>query len=284
MKEIPTKRENILRFFSYLPFMFDGERFKDIETSCQFIFTDIDDGLPVYIMFHEGSVEYSEGFIDAPRVTVRVASSLWLDITSGEKSAAWALFTRKLRVEGRLSDFRLLPKLLTKKHDVPHSLPLPKRWTPPLDVLVINGSPRKKEGLTSFYLKPFMELSEGRTRHPRRVQRPQSEVLFAICGFPEYQQFGPLISLFERHAISANMPLAAKVLISGAMGLFYSPNSRRRLEDTLDAIQTAGEQVVKKGRVDIRVLKRIRGGKIPKGWQDGANIYWLKEMQEKKGV
>jgi putative sterol carrier protein len=157
MKTLPTPKESIMSLFEDMVVQFDEEKFHDVDLTYQFIFADIEGGLPVFIRFFNGAAEFREGYCESPSVTVSVPSGLWLDICAGRRNPAWALITKKLTVKGALSHFRLMPKLLKTQLDISRSATFVKQWTKPATVLVLIGNPRRKNGLTYFYLQPFLE-------------------------------------------------------------------------------------------------------------------------------
>lgn len=146
---------------------FDGERFRDLTATYQFIFSDIDNGYPIYIAFSEGKSEFHEGLAKNPTITITSPCNVWLDISGGLRNPIWALLTKKYTFKGEFSYLKLLPKLTTKKITVPKSKAFLGRWESPSKVLVIIGNPRKKNGLTYFYLQSFLE---GMKRSGARIE------------------------------------------------------------------------------------------------------------------
>ncbi len=364
MKTLPSKKETIRSLFHHMTLRFEGEKHPDLEALYQFVFTDIDNGFPISLRFSKGKADFSEGSSEGPAITVRTPSDIWLDIAGGQRNPVWALLTRKYAVEGKRSLLGLLPRLLTRRMDTPKSKTFPTDWTAPSQVLVLVGNPRKKNGLTYFYLQsfldgmrtsgaaieeiflyekkinhclgcfhcwtktpgrciqnddqaeliekleaadlilyalplyyhsipghvknhldrqlprmyPFMEKTGASTRHPRRTSVRQNMVLFSICGFPELKQFEPLVANFEAYARHDNITLIEKVLVPGAMELYYNPTSRTLLLEKLDHLRSAGEEIMKRGYVRRATLKGI--SKMPRSshWHDGANMYWHSEM------
>ncbi len=157
MKELPTPKESIQSLFQNMVLLFEGEKHPELEAAYQYVFTDIDDGYPIYIAFSKGKAEFHEGHHERPLVTVRTHSDTWLDIAGGFKNALWAMLTKKVTVEGSIADLRKLTGLLTKKIETPKSRIFTGPWTRPSRALVLVGNPRKKNGLTSFYLGPFVD-------------------------------------------------------------------------------------------------------------------------------
>ena len=366
MKTLPSLKDSILSLFHHMELRFDGDRYPHLEATYQFIFTDIDDGFPVYVRFSRGKAEHAEGTGDHPSITIRTPAALWLDISGGLRNPVWAMMTRRFTVEGRRSLLRLLPKVLTKKVLVPSSPDLASACTAPSRVLVLTGNPRKKNGLTYFYLQallegmrragasveeimlyerkighclgcfhcwtrtpghciqkddqaelmekmnaadlivyamplyyhsmpglvkdhfdrqlpmvlPYMGQAGGITRHPRRHPARHSIALFSICGFPEIEQFDPLVRTIETYAKLGNTRVAATVLIPGAMKLYYDPTQRTKLLEMMGSLRSAGEQIVRTGAVDRNTARTIRNAPSSLAtWRDNSNWYWYDEQK-----
>lgn len=369
MIELLSPKDSILSLFKNMTTLFDGEKYPDVDLVYQFVFTDIDEGFPVYIRFSNGKAEFREGYSEHPAIVISVASDLWLDISGGLRNPLWALMTKKLTVrQGRLSHLRLLPQMLSKKIAVPRPQITSSRWSLPARALVMVGNPRKKNGLTSFYLAPFLEgmgkagteietiylydkkinhcmgcfkcwtatpgvciqkddqaellakiekaelivyalplyfhslpglvkthldrqlplyqpyfeNADNMTRHPQRVAMKKSIVLFSICGFPELEQFGPLVKTFEAYTQAGSASLAAKVLLPGAMELYYNPTKRSLLIAKLGHLRKAGEQVVRHGKIQRSTLKAISKMVNIQDFIDTGNMYWHNEITSGK--
>lgn len=160
MKTLPTLKESVLSLFDSMVLRFDGGKYRDMDITYQFIFTDIDDGHPIHIRFSGGTAEYAPGYSEKPDVTIHTPAALWLDISGGFRNPLWSLLTGRCRITGRRSLLRLLPRLLTRKISFPRSQSF-NGWTPPAKVLVLMGNPRRQQGLTGFYLQPFVEGIAG---------------------------------------------------------------------------------------------------------------------------
>jgi len=363
MKELPTPKKSIQSLFKNMVLLFDGEKYTHVDVVYQFVFTDIENGFPMYIRFSNGTAEFHEGLNDRPSVVIRTPSNVWLDISGGFRNPFWAMLTKKFIVQGSLSHLRTLPMLLTKKIETPRSLTFSTKWTNPSRALVLIGNPRKKNGLTGFYLEafldgmrkagvqteeiylydkkinhclgcfacwtktpgvcvqkddqaellekldtadmivyalplyynslpglvkdhfdrqlplhyPYLEKAAGLVRHPRRMSIQQSMVLFSICGFPEVEQFEPLVKTFEAYTRQENIPFAANVLLPGAMELYFNPTKRSLLLKKLEHLRSAGEQIITQGRVQKGTLKAISKVAHRGNWLDGANMYWHQE-------
>lgn len=366
MMRIPTSRESVRSLFEYMTVLFDGENHPKVDLVYQFFFTDIDEGFPIYIHFHDGQADFHEGQHASPAVTVRTASDTWLDIAGGFRNAVWAAVTGKIAVRGSLSRFALLPRLLTRTVETPRPSLADSSWTRPGRALVLVGNPRRRNGLTSFYLEPFLdgmrsagtvveevylydkkinpcfgcfacwtrtpgicvqkddqqdlleiidaaelvvyamplyfhsmpglvkdhfdrqlpkaypffEKAHGLTRHPLRSPSRRSMVLFSLCGFPEVEQFEPLVRTIEAHARHDGMNLRAAVLLPSAMQFYHDPTRRSVLLRKLELLRSAGEQVVLRGRVRKATLSSLARIPRQKEWIARSNMYWQRQIEE----
>jgi len=164
MIDIPSTKENLSNLFRYWVNLYDNNRFPDFEAIYQFVFEDEGKNYHFYLSVSEGKAEYGEGKHKSPSLTIYSPVSVWLDIMSGKLSGAWGWITRRYRIEGPLYYLKMLDKVFGKKFtdkelpgidDKIQDFEIPKKrvWEKPDKVLVINGSPRRKNGFTYFYLQ-----------------------------------------------------------------------------------------------------------------------------------
>lgn len=164
MIEIPSTKDNLSNLFRYWVNLYDNKRFPDFEAVYQFVFDEDGKTYCFYLSISGGKAEYSEGKHNNPSITIYSSVSAWLDITSGKLRGTWGWLTRKYRIEGPLYYLKMLNKVFGKKF-TDEEMPgvedkiqdfeiLKKRvWKKPDKILVINGSPRRKNGFTYFYLQ-----------------------------------------------------------------------------------------------------------------------------------
>lgn len=157
MMTLPTPKESIMLLFEKMTLLFEGDKHPHLDLVYQFFFSDIDGGFPIYLRFSKGRAEFREGRHEHPSIVINTPSDVWLDIAGGVRNPIWAIITKKMKVEGDTGALRKLNGILTKKVDAPKSRIFDAQWTPPSRTLVLIGNPRKKNGLTSFYLQPFLE-------------------------------------------------------------------------------------------------------------------------------
>ena len=161
MIEIPSIKENLANFFYYWVNLYDNKRFPDFEAVYQFILKEGEQTFHYYISVSKGKAEYHEGEHESPSIKIYSPVFVWLDIASGRLNGFWGLLTRKYRIEGPLSYLRQVDKVFGGKLDRPGTgeeiadfeIPKKRIWKKPDKVLVINGSPRRRNGFTYFYLQ-----------------------------------------------------------------------------------------------------------------------------------
>lgn len=128
---------------------------------------------------------------------------------------------------------------------------------------------------------PYMIEGMKRVRHPRRyINKKHTMVVFSICGFFEMINFDPISSYFNALAHNRHTPLIAEIYRPTAVGLYGNPFLLKNLNNIIDALEKAGEQVVSNGKIKKRTLRIIQQ-KIGGSKRDLTNIneWW----NEKKG-
>lgn len=164
MIEIPPTEENLSNLFRYWVNLYDNKHFPDFEAVYQFVLKENEETYYFYLSVSDGKAEYGKGKHKSPTITIYSPVSVWLDIVSGKLSRTWGWVTRKYRIEGPLHYLKMLNKVFGKKftsEEIPgienkiqdFEIPAKRVWKKPDKVLLINGSPRGKNGFTYFYLQ-----------------------------------------------------------------------------------------------------------------------------------
>ncbi|MGE5604720.1 MAG: flavodoxin family protein [Bacteroidota bacterium] len=164
MIKVPTTRDNLSALFNQTTNLYDYRRFPDFKAVYQFIFTEENCNYYYYLKFAEGKAEYQEGTYESPSITIYAPVYVWYDICNGRLNGVWGWFTRKYRIKGSFYYLKILNKLLGKKftsEDIQgiedkiagFEMNNGKGWKKPDKILIINGSPRKKDGFTFLYLQ-----------------------------------------------------------------------------------------------------------------------------------
>ncbi len=79
------------------------EEVEDMDTIVvQFIWTDVD--YHYWVKVGEGKVEYGEGDVEDPSVTMKATSTTWAGMGAGEIEATSAYMSGDLQIEGNLQD------------------------------------------------------------------------------------------------------------------------------------------------------------------------------------
>ena len=153
------------------------------------------------------------------------------------------------------------------------------------DVLVL-GTPLYVDGMAGTMkmvldrflpmVEPFIETVDGRSRHPRRAGTKTGKVvLVSVSGFPEIENFDPLVAHVK--AICANMRgrFAGAVLRPGAP---FIPVLKQRgvpVDDVFDAAREAGRQLVRDGAISPETLAAVARELAPReAIHQGANAYF----------
>lgn len=142
---------------------------------------------------------------------------------------------------------------------------------PKLDVdLLVLATPVYVDGMTGL-MKNFLdrliplssgkvEMINGHARHPSRYGKKHGErklALISVCGFPELDNFDPLVSHAE--AIAKNMQSEFVGAILRPYAWIIKPMLERGapVNDIVEAVIQSGRDIVEKGEFDQNVLDRI---------------------------
>lgn len=168
MLEMPDTKGVLSKLFYYLAgFYYDADKFPRLEVVYQFNLTEGSDRYNYYISIGSGKASYYEGNHSAPTVTIFASVSVWLDIAGGRLNAFWGLLAKKYRFEGSFYHLKQMSKVFGKRIS-PGNIPAiavgvedfeikeKREWRKPSKVLVLNGSPRRENGLTFFYLNSLL--------------------------------------------------------------------------------------------------------------------------------
>ena len=333
------------------------------------------ENIQCYIQADFKELKLHTGEAENPTVTIKSTFYDWLDLAGGKLNPVIGVMTRKLRFKGDTSFFKVLPKKLNENElSIPED-PVSKFeknpskvWNKPRKVIVLNASPRGRNGYTDFYLKPFIKgmqkdtnveivylkdykiepcigcfscwmdkpgiciyrdkddfhvlaekmyeadlivyafpiyadsipgvlknyfdrsvsraypyMIEGmnRVRHPRKyIRENQSMVIFSICGFFEMVNFEPVHAFFKALAHNRHCPIVGEIYRTTAVGLYGSPFHFKKLNKIIDALESAGSEIVNLGKIK-RNTKNIITQKIRTTQDDldKVNEWW----DEKKG-
>jgi len=116
----------------------------------------------------------------------------------------------------------------------------------------------------------------SRTRHPRRYRGPERAFLVSPCGFPDADQFAPLVHTFRYIAERHHWTWMGELLRTGA-----EPLSRTALaplfEPYLANVRRAGSALVREGRIPEALAEALGRDLFPGGraaFYEQANLFW----------
>jgi len=165
----------------------------------------------------------------------------------------------------------LLPKFL-ESDIVVYATPLFHRtFTAPLKAFIERTLPAAL---------PYLESNNERTNHPIRVKVPNF-VLLSVAGFPEMEEFKLLSDLAHYNFNSNHSKLLAEI---------YRPSSQvltnhlyeEATNDVLDAVNQAGQEIIRDGKVDSQTMARITQPLQEKSDMiQMSNMYWQTCIDQK---
>jgi putative sterol carrier protein len=101
-----------------------------------------------YIKADKNHLEFHVGKADNQKVTLRCDFFHWLDLSSGKLNPVWGMITQRLKFEGKISFFKMLPKPdfnvnISDKDDPPTAFEKNVRKKPKQaqSAIIINASP-----------------------------------------------------------------------------------------------------------------------------------------------
>ena len=107
---------------------------------------------------------------------------------------------------------------------------------------------------------PFMEIRNGRVRHPMRnnaqAKKPKV-VLVSNCGFWEMENFAPLLAHMKAICENTNLEFAGAVLRPHGPTLSMMLKMGGQVQDVLEAAEEAGRQLVQEGRISEETLSVV---------------------------
>lgn len=105
------------------------------------------------------------------------------------------------------------------------------------------------------FLDPHFEMKENTVIHPLRWKFPEKLFLVSVCGYPGLSNFEPLALHVERLARNLHTDFCGALLRPAAFSLLLRRKYPERVREVLDAVRTAGEEVVQFGKVSETTLK-----------------------------
>ena len=104
-------------------------------------------------------------------------------------------------------------------------------------------------------MDPFLRRDPANlVRHPYSLAMPSKFFLVSTSGFPEMENFQPLIMTFRAQATNFGCESIGEICIPGSIALQMAP---QLLEPRLEMIQQAGKMIALQGKVEPMLLDEI---------------------------
>lgn len=161
------------------------------------------------------------------------------------------------------------PGVCTQKDDMSELLPKIDLS----DVLVL-ATPVYVDGMSSQLktvldrsiplLSGKVELRDGHCRHPSRSGRNGRKIaLVSVCGFAELDNFDVLVQHVKAIAKNENRNYVGAVLRPYAWAFNHADEMRLNVDDIIQAVEAAGEQLASSGTMDQDTLNTISRTVLP---------------------
>ncbi|HPO49914.1 MAG TPA: flavodoxin family protein, partial [Spirochaetota bacterium] len=147
--------------------------------------------------------------------------------------------------------------------------------------LFVDSVPAKVKALLDRFfvtIRPVFVPFKNITRHPLYIKKEKYIALFSVCGFPEISHLSPLKETFKHISQNCHAPIIANILRPSSQFLYKNPGCKFYLEKVFKNLNLAGREIVKKGKINKKVLENIQSDfGIPKEtWLNYSNMYWRK--------
>lgn len=136
-------------------------------------------------------------------------------------------------------------------------------------------------------VEPFFEVRENHMRHPSRLGKLSRVALVSVCGFPEMDNFDPMVRHIKAICKNMNARFSGAVLRPAAPALDAAAKYHPfKTHDISNAIKKAGEEFVRDGEISNETSKIISTELFsPEDYKREVNKAFertLKKLEEKK--
>ena len=107
-------------------------------------------------------------------------------------------------------------------------------------------------------IEPYVELVDGRCRHPRRAGTETGQVvLVSNCGLWEMETFDPLLVHMKALCKNVDRTFAGALLRPHGPSMGVMSEKDMPIDDVIAAAEQAGRELVEEGELDPRTLARV---------------------------
>jgi len=131
------------------------------------------------------------------------------------------------------------------------------------------------------FLDPHFMMDGQTVIHPLRWKFPEKLFLVSVCGYPGLSNFEPLVLHMERLARNLHTNFCGALLRPAAFSLLLRKKYPESVKEVVDAIRTAGEEVVQFGKVSESTLKAVAADICSTEELVAiTNAYWDRELED----
>lgn len=113
-------------------------------------------------------------------------------------------------------------------------------------------------------LHPFVELRNGRCRHPvREHSKPGKVVYVATCAWWKLENFDPMIIYMKAMCANMGSEFVGALLRPHSGALMYLKTKGDSVDDILNAAKNSGRELIENGKISPENLKTISRELIP---------------------
>ncbi|NLD92539.1 MAG: hypothetical protein GX639_07710 [Fibrobacter sp.] len=192
MIELTSTKETLSSFFSIWINLYNDKKYPDFQAVYQFVLKERQESYFLYVQIENGNADFAQGKHQNPSITIYSDISVWFDVASGKLNGFWGWITGKYKIDGPLYYLKMLNIVFNKKIDKDENnednneiqnfeVSKKRQWKKPDNVLIVNGSPRKKNGATYFYLHHFIKGIEKSNAEVEVIDIYNSDIKIEPC-------------------------------------------------------------------------------------------------------
>ncbi|MCX5707101.1 MAG: flavodoxin family protein [Candidatus Omnitrophica bacterium] len=125
----------------------------------------------------------------------------------------------------------------------------------------------------------------GLSSHPSRYQKTRSILLVSPAGFPEKENFQPLVNWFKEYAQIEGSKYLGEILAAGMPIIMYHKEFKDIMRDFDLAVRQAGKQLILTGAISADLKDRLNRDLFPDGpeaFRKYGNENWQKMIDKLK--
>ncbi len=101
-----------------------------------------------------------------------------------------------------------------------------------------------------------------------------------MSGFPEPDNFTAVRGHFRQITHNSHQPIVAEIYRPAGMYLYNNPLLYRELNEVMDALEMAGEEVGRYGKLSRKTLKIIQDIDSISNFRRLSNLFWKEKIRK----